>query len=38
MILTAKATGTPITVVAKTDCSVWPQITQDHTTYVFLGS
>lgn len=38
MVLTAKTTGVPITVVAKTDCSWFPEITPDGTTYVFIGS
>lgn len=37
-ILTAKATGATITVLAKTDCSWFPEITTDSTTYVLLNS
>jgi hypothetical protein len=37
-ILTAQTTGATITVLAKTDCSWFPEITTDSTTYVLLNS
>lgn len=36
-ILAAKASGATITVVAKTDCTWFPEITQDSSTVIILN-
>jgi hypothetical protein len=36
-VLTAKASGATLTVIAKTDCSWFPEITQDSSTQIILN-